>query len=1092
MSIMKPLSVRKLILTPMLVVTLINAIVMTIASVIVFERNLKEAANLRIDVAMSSAVQMVDDMLATTKTAAVGISLIPEFTDALEAGEHERVLIMASTFMEIASIEYCIITDKDGIVVARTHNPGSYGDDFSDIFHVASALDGVPKTCIEPYVREIDLSVRTGLPLYNNNNEIIGAISTGIQLDTYYMANLLKDVTNCEASIILGDTRVATTLTLENGELAVNVPVGDEVTETVLSGDMFSGETKVFGKNALTKYAPLYASNNEIIGMIGVGQYTEDDDAKVTSFIITLTTISLIGFAILSVMLIIVSNNIKQRLYKLVVRARESDESTQVLLDASPLCANLWDTDFNNTMTNKEVIKLFDLSSTNEYLELFHQLSPELQPDGQRSSEKAIAYVKAAFDTGYQQFEWNHQKLNGELIPAEITLVRVKIKGEYMVAGYTRDLRKEKEMFENQKLKAEKDLAEQSNQAKSVFLASVSHEIRTPMNAILGMAEIQMQNQTLSADAKEAINLIYDSGNLLINIINDILDFSKIEAGKMEITPVRYDVPSLINDSVQMVLLRYESKPLVFSLHLDEGTPLDLFGDELRIKQILNNILTNAFKYTNEGTISLKIEVETEAPKTKQRQELEELCTVSEEKQEAELIITVTDTGQGMNEEQLGKLFNEYVRFNLIANRTTTGTGLGMNITKRLIDMMDGEIDVMSEQGKGTTVTVRIPQMRVGLDVCSSELVTKMRELQFSSTNRNQKSQIMREFMPYGSVLVVDDVQSNLFVAKGLLLPYGLKVDTVDSGADAIRRIESGRMYDIIFMDHMMPFMDGIEATEKIRASGYTRPIVALTANAVTGQRDMFIESGFDGFIAKPIDTRMMNAILNKFIRDRQSPETLEAARRERTASDLLSESSDAVSVMHISADLREAFVCDARKAITAIEKVMPVDGSNEIVDMKRYTTTVHGIKSSLANVGELALSKSALRLEMAGRDNVTELILSETPDFLTALRKTVERYAADVSTAETAVYEKASDIPKDECAALCAQLTAFKKSCIALDVISANEIIRDLQGKPWTRDIKSTLDVIESHLTHSLFKNAIKDAQTLIDEVSCEGEEEL
>jgi CheY-like chemotaxis protein len=402
---------------------------------------------------------------------------------------------------------------------------------------------------------------------------------------------------------------------------------------------------------------------------------------------------------------------------------------------------------------------------------------------------------------------------------------------------------------------------------------------------------------------------------------------------------------------------------------VDEGTPLDVYGDELRIKQILNNLLSNAFKYTEFGEVGLSVAAELADKDT-------DIFT---------LLFKVSDTGQGMSEEQIDKLFDVYTRFNMQTNRTTMGTGLGMNITKHLVDMMNGEISVESAPGKGTVFTVRLPQKRIGAAVCGAEISNQLQRLRLQRTSKIQKWQIYREYMPYGSVLIVDDVASNLHVAKGLLLPYGLSIEIAGSGFEAIDKIKSGKVYDIVFMDHMMPKMDGMEATKIIRDMGYVHPIVALTANAVSGQAEIFMANGFDRFISKPIDTRELNAILNDLIRDRQPPEVIEAARRK-------SEGSAAVPISNvsISPEIMEAFLEDAENAISVIEKIC--QNSDSITDIQLYTITVHGMKSALSNMGEAELSHFAARLEAAGQEQAEGTILSETPNFLSGLKMVIEK----------------------------------------------------------------------------------------------------
>jgi signal transduction histidine kinase/CheY-like chemotaxis protein len=413
-----------------------------------------------------------------------------------------------------------------------------------------------------------------------------------------------------------------------------------------------------------------------------------------------------------------------------------------------------------------------------------------------------------------------------------------------------------------------KKKVEQENKQKSDFLAKMSHEIRTPISAILGITEIQLQDRALREDIREALGRIYNSGDLLLGIINDILDFSKIEAGKMELAPVKYYVSSMINDIVQLNKIKNENKPIEFKLQVDENIPAELIGDELRIKQIMNNLLSNAFKYTDKGEVALSVTVE---------QARGGLSTT------ANIVFKVSDTGQGMTTEQIQKVFDEYSRFNMEVNRTTQGTGLGMNITRNLVYMMNGSISVKSTPGKGTEVTVKLPQRTEGSGVMiGKKMAETLQQFKMSSASQTEKEQITYDPMPYGSVLVVDDVETNLYVAKGLLSPYELSIETANSGFEAIDKIKGGGVYDIIFMDHMMPKMDGIETTKILRETGYNGNIVALTANAIVGQAEMFMKNGFDGFISKPIDIRQLNAALNKMIRDKQPFEIIDAARRQK------------------------------------------------------------------------------------------------------------------------------------------------------------------------------------------------------------------
>jgi signal transduction histidine kinase/DNA-binding NarL/FixJ family response regulator len=599
------------------------------------------------------------------------------------------------------------------------------------------------------------------------------------------------------------------------------------------------------------------------------------------------------------------------------------------------------------------------------------------------------------------------------------------------------------------RIAAAKTKADIKNRQKSNFLARTSHEIRTPMNAILGIAEIQLQDETLPQSIKDAFYKIRNSGDLLIAIINDILDMSKIEAGKLELTSAKYDVPSLINDIVQLNALYFESKPIEFKLSVDENIPLSLIGDELRIKQILNNLLSNAFKYTAKGEVSLTIIAD---------------YTQRGEKKHIQLVFRVSDTGQGMTAEQVRKLGDEYSRFNMEANRATTGTGLGMNITLKLIQMMDGKILVESKPGKGTTVTVRLPQKNDGTEVSSTigkKMAENLSQFHFNRTGQLKKSpQITREYMPYGKVLIVDDVESNLYVAKGLLAPYGLLIETASSGFEAVDKIRDGAVFDIIFMDHFMPKMDGIEAAKIIRNMGYAHPIIALTANALAGQANIFMENGFDEFISKPIDIRQMNVSLNKFIRSRHSPEVVEAARQQAAKLNMAKSATGDV-LPASDPQLAAIFTRDAEKSIAVLQSIYAKRDTYDEESLQMFIINTHAMKSALANIGEKELSKFASELEQAARERNFSIAIAKTPEFLNALRTLIEKYTPEQE--ENAVDE--------EVAYLHEKLFAIHLACEAYDKRTAKNLLAELNGKTWSHKTKELLEKIAEYILHSDFE---------------------
>ena len=392
--------------------------------------------------------------------------------------------------------------------------------------------------------------------------------------------------------------------------------------------------------------------------------------------------------------------------------------------------------------------------------------------------------------------------------------------------------------------------ATEALKAKSNFLARMSHEIRTPLNAIIGLTDIQLRKD-LPFEENEVFTNIGQSGKLLLGIINDILDLSKIESGKFDLIPEEYSIADLLYDIIQLNIVRIGVKPIDFTVNADPSLPDMLIGDALRIKQLLNNLLSNAFKYTNKGNVVLDLKW-------------------SQENGLCKLIFKITDTGMGIKPDDLKQLFSEYSQVNKQANKQIEGTGLGLSICKWLAELMGGTVYAESVYEQGSTFTAEIIQEISNEEPVGEEKASAL--LNFTYTPMHKKESIKIDPIPNGKVLLVDDVEINLMVAEALLEPYEMKVDCTSSGAEAIRIIANKETeYDIIFMDHMMPGMDGVETASAIRELkteyAKTVPIIALTANAIAGSRKMFIENGFQDFLAKPIEISQLDTILRKWIR---------------------------------------------------------------------------------------------------------------------------------------------------------------------------------------------------------------------------------
>jgi signal transduction histidine kinase/CheY-like chemotaxis protein/HPt (histidine-containing phosphotransfer) domain-containing protein len=556
-------------------------------------------------------------------------------------------------------------------------------------------------------------------------------------------------------------------------------------------------------------------------------------------------------------------------------------------------------------------------------------------------------------------------------------------------------------------------VAESASEAKSNFLANMSHEMRTPLNAVIGFAELELgkeqegeEGSVYPAETRENLEKIYGSGVTLLGLINDILDISKIESGKFELVPVNYDMPSLINDTVVLNIVRIGSKPIHFELDIDENLPARLLGDELRIKQILNNLLSNAFKYTKQGTVTLHIRCAREGDKVWMN------CVVS-------------DTGMGIRKEDMGKLFGDYYQVDVKSNRHIEGTGLGLAITKRMVEMMSGSISVESEYGKGSSFSIRILQGFAGDTVIGKELAENLKEFRYIMARQDRNKQMVRTRVPYARVLVVDDVATNLDLARGIMKPYGMTVDCVKSGQAAIDLVRKGEpRYNAIFMDHMMPGMDGIEAAQIIRNeidSDYARtiPIIALTANAITGNDKFFLNNGFQDFLTKPIDIIKLNDAINRWVRDKKLEKDLGLDTESRLAEGLAEETRDAEAERHdsdiegrIAVLIRTIHVngLDAEKGLERfggdgkayMESLRSyVVHTPELLEAARntdiltdYAITVHGIKGSSRGISAEAIGQKAEELEHAAKAGNFDLVTEKNGGFLLA----AELFIADLS----------------------------------------------------------------------------------------------
>lgn len=545
----------------------------------------------------------------------------------------------------------------------------------------------------------------------------------------------------------------------------------------------------------------------------------------------------------------------------------------------------------------------------------------------------------------------------------------------------------------NKEYEKAKNEAVMANEAKSLFLSNMSHEIRTPINAVLGMNEMILRECRDEQLLTYAAN-IRSSGKTLLFLINDILDLSKIESGKMEIIEVEYEPAVLIMDLWNMIFLRAREKDLSIHFSLDETLPRVLYGDDVRIKQVVTNLLTNAVKYTPEGGIELCMAYERKGP--------EQIC----------LIISVKDTGMGIKQEDMGKLFESFQRLDEEQNRHIEGTGLGMNITMSLLKLMDGEMKVESEYGKGSVFTVTIPQ-KIICDEPTGDFES------IRSRQEQGRSEYRQAFeAPEARVLVVDDNTMNLTVFTSLLKRTRIQIDTAGSGRACLELVKKQK-YHIIFMDHMMPEMDGIETFHEIRRledfPNQDTPVIVLTANAVSGAREGYMKEGFADFLTKPIDGDVLEQTVAEYlpqdlIRKREDAvgekeaELAGVSGRAESASagvsagakgeayfleygiSLSSGLSHALNDMETYLDLAALFLKEREKQETMAEFLAKED-------MKNYAVLVHGLKGNARTLGADKMADMAYEHEMKSKAGDAPWVKSHWEELLTLWEHTLEGF---------------------------------------------------------------------------------------------------
>ncbi|MDR3013365.1 MAG: response regulator [Chitinispirillales bacterium] len=619
-------------------------------------------------------------------------------------------------------------------------------------------------------------------------------------------------------------------------------------------------------------------------------------------------------------------------------KAHEDEERMRLMLETMPLACRLFSRDGKVIDYNKAIINLFGLTDQEEYLGEFNYFSPDFQPCGRQSLDLRNELFNKGLEDGYLRFEWLHKKFDGEPLPCEVTLTRVKYKGEDIIAAYTRDLREQKAIIEEIR-KAE--IAEESSKTKSRFLATMSHEIRTPMNSIMGFAELAMEQAT-DPQIKEYLGKITDSTKWLLGIINDILDISKIEAGKMELENVPFNLQDVILRCQSVILPNLKEKGLELRLYMEPIVDKKLLGDPIRLYQIIMNLLSNAVKFTSTGTVKLSSLVK------------------NLDNGKATLYFEVKDSGIGMSDEQTEKIFAPFIQADSSTTRNYGGTGLGLTIVKNIVELMGGKLSVESTPGIGSTFNF--------------EIVFETIDASSDTSGNNDFSPLEKPYFD-ALVLICDDNPLNREVVCEHLTRVGIKTIATENGKEAVdmvtKRMQDGKEpFDLILMDIFMPIMDGVEAAWRITALNTGTPIVAMTANVMISELDTYRKNGMPDYLGKPFTSQELWGTLLKFLTP-VSTSIIDNDEQARDKDELLKK-------------LRSNFIKNNQSTYNEIIKAIE---NNDIILAHRIA---HTLKGNAGMIGETKLQSIAAEMESMLRNGIIPVSISK--DKINILKMELDR----------------------------------------------------------------------------------------------------
>jgi len=785
------------------------------------------------------------DCERNSTSAAVSVSLFPQVIKAVKEKDTSGLIDILTPLTELYSITYFTIIDADGIVLARTYEPSRFGDYISYIQNIIDAFNGKVSMYYEsgPIIK---IAIHTGAPIYDENGNLVGAVSAGVRLDEYEALDELKKLFNADFSVFLGKTRIATTL-IKDRQRINSEPVNDNILNAVINEKKSHFcNTVVAGESFSSYWHPLINSANEVFAVLAVGISNAELKSLTRGLVISSIFIGLIGLSVSIIVLLYIITKITKPINELVLLVSDVTQ-------------------------------------------------------------------------GNINVEFDRKNVSNDEIGSLISDVYLLI-----------DAFKQIKTFEIQLREAVQN-AEAASIAKSAFLANMNHEIRTPLNSIIGFNELAMDDN-ISPKTRDYLEKIQINAEWLLRIISDVLDISKIESGKFELERIPFDLHDIFAHCRTVISPKAMEKGINLHFYAEPSVGKKLVGDPTRLRQIITNLLSNAVKFTNSGSIKLTSSIEKSTDKS------------------VTIFFEVKDTGIGMTEEQISKIFEPFIQGDSSTTRKYGGTGLGLSITKSLIELMGGELTIDSTPEVGS---------KFGFSITFDTVDIPLEEPIIDDVNKKLEKPSFN-----GEVLVCEDNPMNQLVVKESLAKVGLNVVIAENGLVGVNTVrnrikEGGKPFDLIFMDIQMPVMDGLEAASEIEKLNTGTPIIAMTANIMSEEMEIFKTNGMPDYISKPFTSQELWRCLLKYLTPVSPP-----LAEKNTQSDIFDPDLEFKKI------LRQHFWKNNRNLYKEITNALE---SNDIKLAHRIT---HTLKGNAGQLGITALQKAAAAVELnlkEGENHATE-----------------------------------------------------------------------------------------------------------------------